>query len=175
MALSSGPHIPHLWLRFVDDTFVINKAEHCQQLLHHINNQDPNTQSTEEEPPPEGTLPFLNTLLAPAPSNTLITKVYRKPIHMEQYLHWDSNHFIAAKHGVYNTLAHRVKIVSTKQESLHKELNHIRKSLQACHVPHVHFTNYNTNLKAKTTATRKPDPRTIHQIMETTTTTGTFP
>ena len=27
------PHNPHLWLRFVDDTFVINKAEHSQQLL----------------------------------------------------------------------------------------------------------------------------------------------
>ena len=38
--LSSAPHPRCLWLRFVDDTFVINKAEHSQQLLHHINNQD---------------------------------------------------------------------------------------------------------------------------------------
>ena len=31
-------------------TFVINKAEHSQSLLHHINNQDPNIQFTVEEP-----------------------------------------------------------------------------------------------------------------------------
>ena len=31
--LSTCPH-PSLWLRFVDDTFVINRAEHNQALLH---------------------------------------------------------------------------------------------------------------------------------------------
>ena len=47
-ALSSIPHPPSLWLRFVDDTFVINRAEHSQDLLHHINNQDPHIQFTVE-------------------------------------------------------------------------------------------------------------------------------
>ena len=37
-ALSSA-HAPHLWLRYVDDTFVIQEAEHSQQLLQHINTQ----------------------------------------------------------------------------------------------------------------------------------------
>ena len=49
----------------------------------------------------------------------------------KMYVH----HFVTAKHSVYNTLAHRAKIVSSNQESLHKELNHIRKALQACHFP----------------------------------------
>ena len=47
-ALSSVPQAPSLWLRFVDDIFVINKAEHSQDLLHHINNQDPHIQFTVE-------------------------------------------------------------------------------------------------------------------------------
>ena len=74
------------------------------------------------ETPPHG-------ILAPSPNNTLITTVYRKPTHTDQYLHWDSNHFIAAKHSVYNTL------VPINQEGLHKELNHVRRALQACHIP----------------------------------------
>ena len=40
-ALQSCPNPPSLWLRFVDDTFVIGGAEHSQDLLQHINNQDP--------------------------------------------------------------------------------------------------------------------------------------
>ena len=53
----------------------------------------------------------------------------------DQYLHWDSNHFVGAKHSVYNTLAHRAKMVSHNQHSPQKELQHIREALQTCHFP----------------------------------------
>ena len=59
----------------------------------------------------------------------------RKPTHRDQYLHWDSNHIIIAKHSVYSTLAHRAKVVSSNQPCLMKELEHIKWALQACHVP----------------------------------------
>ena len=107
-ALQSFPNPPSLWLRFVDDTFVINKAEHSQDLLHHINNKDPYIQFT-VEPTQQGSLPFLDTLVTIQPDNTFSTSVYRKPTHTEQYLHWDSNHHITAKQSVFNTLAHRAK------------------------------------------------------------------
>ena len=112
-ALNTFPHLLSLWLRFVDDTFVINKVEHNQQLLQHVNNQDPHIQFTVEEPSQDGTLPFLDTLGTIDPNNTLSTTVYKKPTHRDQYLHWDNNHFITAKQSVYNTLAHRAKIVSS--------------------------------------------------------------
>ena len=72
-----------------------------------------------------------------APLHGILTKKkkYRKATHTDQFLHWDSNHFIAAKHSVYNTLAHRAKTVSSNQEALHKELHHIRRALQACTFP----------------------------------------
>ena len=126
------PH-PPLWLRFVDDTSVIQKAEHNQQLHHHINTQHPHIQFTVEIPNQDGSFPFLDTQVSPGPNDTLITTVYRKPTHTDQYLFWDSNHFITAKHSIFKTLAHRAKIVSTNQQSLHKELEHIRKVLNACH------------------------------------------
>ena len=86
-----------LWVRFVDDILVIHKAEHSTQLIHYINSQDPNIQSTVEEPVADGSVPFLDTRVTPGPNNTMHTKVYRKPTHTDQYLHWDSNHFITAK------------------------------------------------------------------------------
>ena len=116
-ALSASPHHHHLWLRFVGDIFVIQKAEHSQQLLQHVNTQDLNIQFTVEEPGQDGSLAFLDTKVTPGSNNTLITTIYRKPSHTDQYLHWDSNHFIRAKHSVCNTLAHRAKVVSSNQPS----------------------------------------------------------
>ena len=122
---------PSLWLRFVDDTFVINQAEHSQELLHHINNQDPLTQFTVELTQ-QDSLPFLDTLITIQLDNTLSTTVYRKPTHTDQYLHWDSDHHITAKQSVFNTLAHRAKTVSSTQDSMDKELDHIKTALQHC-------------------------------------------
>ena len=87
-ALQSFPNPPSLWLRFVDDTFVIGREEHSQDLLQHINNQDPHIQFT-VEPTIQGSLPFLDTLVAIQPDSTLSTSVYRKPTHTDQYLYWD--------------------------------------------------------------------------------------
>ena len=79
--------------------------------------------------------PFLDTLDTIEFNNTFTTSVYRKPTHKDQYLHWDSNHFITAKQSVYNTLAHRAKIVSSNQEALDQKLLHIRRALQAFQFP----------------------------------------
>ena len=83
-ALQSFPNPPSLWLRFVDDTFVIGKVEHSQDLLRHINNLDPHIQFT-VEPTIQGSLPFLDTLVTIQPDNTLSTSVYRKPTHTDQF------------------------------------------------------------------------------------------
>ena len=147
-ALSSTP-TPSLWLRFVDDTFVINRAEHSQALLQHINSQDPHKQFT-VEPTQQGSLPFLDTLVTIEQDNMFSTSVYRKPTHTDQYLHWDSNHHITAKQSVCNTLAHRAKVVSFSQDKLDRELKHIRTASQNCQFPdwalnqwHHKFTNPN--------------------------------
>ena len=103
-------------------------------LLQHINNQDPHIQFT-VEPTQQGSLPFLDTLVTIEPDNTFSTTVYRKPTHTDQYLHWDSNHHITAKQSVFNTLAHRAKTVSSSQDKMDRELQHIKTALQHCHFP----------------------------------------
>ena len=102
------------------------------------------------EPTQQGSLPFLDTLVPIQPDSTFSTTVYRKPTHTDQYLHWDSNNHIAAKQSVYNTLTHRAKVVSSTQDSLDKELQHIETALQACQFPqnalnqwHYRFINNN--------------------------------
>ena len=130
-ALSTCPHTPSLWLRFVDDTFVIIKAEHSQELLHHFDSQDLHIHFT-VEPTQQGSLPFLDTLVTTQPNNTFSTTVYRMPT---PTLYWDSNHHITAKQSVYNILAHRAKVVSPSQETLDKELQHIKTALQTCQFP----------------------------------------
>ena len=127
-ALSTCPHPPSLWLRIVDDTFVIAKAEHSQTLLQHISRQDPHIQFT-VKPTQQGSLPFLDTLVTIEPDNIFSTTAYRKPTHTDQYIHWYSNHHIKAKQSVYSTLAHRAKVVSLMQGTLDKELQHIKSAL----------------------------------------------
>ena len=76
--------------------------------------------------------PFLDTLVTIELNNTFSTTVYRKPTHTDQYLHWDSNYHITAKPSVHNTSVHRAKVVSSSQDRLDKELQHIKTALQAC-------------------------------------------
>ena len=136
-------------------------ANNSQQLLHHINSQDPHIQFTMEGPKQDGSLKFLDTQVSPGPNNTLITRVCRKPTHTDQYLHWDS-HFIGPKYSVFNTLAHRAKVVSHNQKSLHKELDHIRKALQASHFPTWMLNRLQQKFECKHQTNNEPSSMDIH-------------
>ena len=88
-----------------------------------------------DKPDQEGALPFWDILVSPGLKNTLFTTVYKKSTHTDQYLHWDNNHFITAKNCVFSALPHRAKVVSTNQQALHKEMEHVQKVLWACSFP----------------------------------------
>ena len=78
-AFSSCPHPHSLWLRFVDDTFVITKAEHSKPLFSMHQQPGPHIQFTVEDPTQQGTLSFLDTLVRIEPNNTFTTSIYRNP------------------------------------------------------------------------------------------------
>ena len=137
------PHTPHLWLRYIDNTFVIQEAEHSQ-LLQHINTQEPHIVYH------GGTGPRGNPTIPGHSGFSRSQQGPPGPSRSQQHPHYFSlqkahtyksisalgqQPHITAKHSVFNTLAHRAKVVSTKQQSLHKELEHIRKALQACSFP----------------------------------------
>ena len=92
-AISFAPSALRLWLWYMEDTFVIQQVEDSHQFLQqHIDSIDPHIQFTMENPKHNGSMHFLYTLVSPGPNNTLISSLYRKPTHMDQYLYWDSNH-----------------------------------------------------------------------------------
>ena len=90
-------------------------------------------------------------------AQTMSQAITQTATHTDQYLHWDSNHFITAKNSVHNILAHRAKVVSSNPAELAKELDHLGKALQACLFPnwalnklqhqseHIHNNNREAN------------------------------
>ena len=52
---------PRLWMRYVDDTFVIQKEDQKQIFLDHINKLDPAIKFTVEDNQKNGAIPFLDT------------------------------------------------------------------------------------------------------------------
>ena len=71
-AINTATNPPKLWLMYEDDTFVIQWAEHSNQLLQLINSIDPHIQFTKETSNTDGSIPFLHILVSPGLGNTLI-------------------------------------------------------------------------------------------------------
>ena len=59
-----------LWMRYVDDTFVIQREDQKQTFLDHINNIDPAIKFTVEGNQENGTIPFHDTLVKPEADNS---------------------------------------------------------------------------------------------------------
>ena len=131
-ALGTATHPPRLWLRHVDETFVIQNEDHKQNFLEYINSVDPAIKFTEEDKKEDGVIPFLYTTVKPEASKGLSMPVYKKPTHTDQYLQWDNHHHLSAKYSVINTLTHRAKSVHNKPELFQKGMDHLRKALTHC-------------------------------------------
>ena len=117
-AISTSPHTPLMWKRFVDDTFVLMKKIHKEEFLTHLNSVDKNIQFTNEESRPDGSMLFLDILVTPGIDGRLNTTVYRKPTHTDQYMHWDSHHTISSKYSGVGTLHHRAKTICFSKQLL---------------------------------------------------------
>ena len=124
-----------MWKRFVDDKFVVIKAAHKQEFLDHINSIDHHIQFTSEESKPDGSMPFLDMKITPKEDGRLNTTVYRKPMHTDLYLQWDSHHPISSKYSVVGTLHHRAKTICSSPQLLQHEEDHLSKVLTRCKYP----------------------------------------
>ena len=125
-ALWSAPTPSRHWFRYVDDTFVIQQQANKQVFLDHINSIDLAIHFTVEGNQDNGAIPFLDTLVTPQADHYLSITVYHKLTHSDQYLQWDSNHNLPARHSINGTLTHSANTVCTTPALLNEELEHLR-------------------------------------------------
>ena len=109
MAIETAQRQLSLWVRFVDDTFVIwsHGRNEVNEFLTHLNSLRENIQFTMELEE-DGKLPFLDVMVRRQPQQ-LSTTVYRKPTHTDHYLNFKSNHHPRIKAGIVKCLAHRAR------------------------------------------------------------------
>ena len=148
-AINTAECPPTVWKRYVDDTFVVIEANKKQGFLDHINSVDPFIHLTTEDARTDGSFPFLHTIIMPQSDGSLLTSVYRKPTHTDQYLQWNSHHHLSAKFSVINTLKHRAKTVCSNNQLLKEEEDHLNKALKRCKYPDWALSRANINQKKK--------------------------
>jgi hypothetical protein len=130
LALDSAQHKPSLWLRYVDDTFVVwpHGPEHLQNFLGHLNCLRPAIQFTMETES-DNTILFLDVLVI-RKETALATKVYRKPTHTGRYLNFNSNHTPHVKRGLIQSLHKRASVICQEHQDLCYEIRGLRHDLQ---------------------------------------------
>jgi hypothetical protein len=122
---------PSHWYCYVDDTWVVLRKEETDQFFQHINSIDSNIKFTQEVIQ-DNQLPFLDCLVKCQPDNSLITTVYRKQTHTDQYLLFSSHHPLNQKLGVVRTLFHRASSIISTEEDKNKETAHLKSALGKC-------------------------------------------
>ena len=103
----TAQNLPRLWKRFVDNIFVVQDTEHKENFLQLINIGSAIKFTVED------------TRFCAIPEHAGYTRTqwntnrkhYRKPIHTDQYLQWDSHKHIGDKYSVIDTLIHWAKTV----------------------------------------------------------------
>ena len=129
LVLEMAPTRPRLRKRYVDGTFYILMKGSTEELLHQLNTDRPTTTFTVEQEE-DGALPFLDTLLRRREDGSLDVSVYRKPMHTDQYLHFESHHPTHVKRGVVRCLNDRARGIISMQDNLQKEVDHLARVLK---------------------------------------------
>ena len=120
-ALVTCDFAPKLWLRYVDDTFVVwqHGENYLTEFLEHLNGLHRRIDFTMEKEV-SGKLPFLDVLVE-RKDDRLITDVYRKPSNTNRYLNYRSSHHPRVKMGIIKTLASRAEKICDDKRMENKE------------------------------------------------------
>jgi hypothetical protein len=121
---------PKLYLRYVDDTFVIIKRSELLNFHNLLNSIYAEIQFTREEELNEE-LSFLDVSIRRNSDNMIQTGVYRKDAYAEVILHYDSNHPSAHKRGCIKSLFDRAVSHCSNENEIEKEKKYLFKLFQS--------------------------------------------
>ena len=93
---------PCIWLRYIDDTFVVLKKTEVVSFYKFINNIEDSIKFMVKQEVGNA-IPFLSVLII-RNNGQLTTKAYRKPTHTTKYLNFNSCHNFSQKVGLVKTL-----------------------------------------------------------------------
>ena len=120
MALGSTSLKPYMWLRYIDDIFILwPHQEDVQILLDHVNSIRSSIQFTMEKEQ-DNKLPFLDVLVTRTEKG-FRSSVYRKATFTGQYLNFNSHHSYTVKKGIVRCLQHQAKAISTDTDAYQEE------------------------------------------------------
>ena len=157
-ALESAVLRPRLWLRYVDDTFVLwpHSAEELDAFQDRLNSQHPAIQFTMEKES-DGKIAFLDVLVERKGSK-LSTGVYRKKTHTDRYINFQSYHHPRVKSGVISCLKNRAMRVCD-DEHLKMEMIHLKRTFRVNGYPPSVISRSLQHQTHPPTSQRTPQPR----------------
>ena len=90
--LSNYPKQPKIWLRFIDDIYMIWKEGKLEldKFLESLNSYHQTIKFTYTID--ENEIPFLDTVVYRSPTNRIHTRIFQKPTDQNYYLHYHSAH-----------------------------------------------------------------------------------
>ena len=134
MALGSTSLKPSMWLRYVDDTFILwPHQEDVQISLDHVNSIRPSIQFNVEKEQ-DNKLPFLIVLVTHTEQG-FRSSVYSKPTFTGQYLNFISHHPYTIKKGIVRCLQNRAKTISSNTDTYQEEMISLRHNLHRNNYP----------------------------------------
>ena len=157
LALETAPTTPRVWKRYVHDTFCIHRKGSIEELLHHLNGVRPNIKFTLEQEE-DGKISFLDTLLRKE-DRSLDVSVYRKPTHTDRYLHFKSHHPTDGKGGVVRCFHNMARGITSTQDNLQKEVDHLARVLKQNAYPANFIRNASAPPTQKTADTSSHDEK----------------
>jgi hypothetical protein len=157
--LSRYPLQPHLWLRFIDDIFMIwlHGPKELTTFIEWLNQQHATIKFTAEHSMDQ--VNFLDLTVYKTDVGQLKTKTYHKPTDAGTYLHFSSCHPKSQRSSIPYSLYLSLKRNSTDQEEFLSSASHLTKTFEERGYP-------NSILKEAIT---KTDGRTRDSLLEETT------
>ena len=126
---------PLLWLRFLDDIFMIwnESEEQLLQLLYEINQYHETIKFTYSYSQREAV--FLDVKVEKSDDGMLITSVYEKDTNVHQYIEFSSCHPLSCKKGIPFSQAKRYRRITSNDDCFKLSLERLKTYLQKRNYP----------------------------------------